>query len=174
MPIQTPNLALKKPQPNETADIAAINENMDIIDTVVAGHTSAIAPHSGHETPAGAQAKVNAHAALAAPHTGHETPAGAQARVDTHAVGTAVHGATSAPTANLLVLRDAAGRAQVAAPSVAADIARLDTVTNHANLTNNMHGLTLSTGDARGIRNITASTAAPSGGSDGDVWLRYT
>ena len=64
MPIQTPNLALKKPQPNETADIAAINENMDIIDSVVGGHTSAVAPHSGHETPAGAQAKVAAHASL--------------------------------------------------------------------------------------------------------------
>jgi len=35
-------------------------------------------------------------------------------------------------------------------------------------------GITFTTGDTRGIRNITASTAAPSGGSDGDVWLRYT
>ena len=126
------------------------------------------------DAPATTLAAASSHHAAAAPHSGHETPAGAQARVDAHAAGTAVHGAVAAPTANLLVLRDAAGRAQVAAPSVAADIARLDTVTNHANLTNNMHGLTLSTGDARGIRNITASTAAPSGGSDGDVWLRYT
>ncbi|NHN29439.1 hypothetical protein [Paenibacillus agricola] len=39
-----------------------------------------------------------------------------------------VHGSTSAPTANRIIQRDAAGRAQVAAPSVAADIARKDTV----------------------------------------------
>lgn len=70
-------------------------------------HMDAAAPHSGHETPAGAQAKADAaearakaytdqevgevsqalaaHKAAAAPHTGHETPSGAQAKVDTHA-----------------------------------------------------------------------------------------
>lgn len=34
------------------------------------------------ETPAGAQAKVDAHKNVAAPHSGHETPAGAQAKVN--------------------------------------------------------------------------------------------
>jgi hypothetical protein len=34
------------------------------------------------ETPAAAQAKVDAHRDVAAPHAGHETPAGAQAKVD--------------------------------------------------------------------------------------------
>jgi len=42
--------------------------------------------------------------------------------------GSSAHGAVSAPTASQLITRDAAGRAQVAAPSVAADIARKDTV----------------------------------------------
>ena len=92
------------------------------------------------DAPVTTLATAHAHHAAAAPHTGHETPAGAQARVDAHAVGTAVHGAVVAPTANLLVLRDANGRAQVAAPSVAADIARLDTVTTHAALTTTAHG----------------------------------
>ena len=52
-----------------------------------------------------------------------------------------VHGQLPAitPTASAVVLRDASGRAQVSAPSVAADIARLDTVTanvaTHADLT---------------------------------------
>ena len=27
---------------------------------------------------------------------------------------------------------------------------------------------------ATGVRNITASTSAPSGGSDGDIWIKYT
>ncbi|HEX2795702.1 MAG TPA: hypothetical protein VHN38_01345, partial [Immundisolibacter sp.] len=46
-----------------------------------------------------------------------------QASADGHAALTNPHGATSAATASRLVLRDAAGRAQVAAPSVSADLA---------------------------------------------------
>lgn len=45
-----------------------------------------------------------------------------------HPAATAVHGATAAAIAERIVARDAAGRAQVATPSVAADIARLDNV----------------------------------------------
>ena len=67
-------------------------------------HIDASAPHSGHETPSGAQAKadaalnsakqytdqevaevshaLDAHKAAAAPHSGHETPAGAQAKAE--------------------------------------------------------------------------------------------
>jgi len=36
-----------------------------------------------------------------------------------------VHGATSAPTANKLIIRDGSGRAQVSAPSAANDIVNL-------------------------------------------------
>ena len=62
----------------------------------------------------------------------------------THANLTAAgtHGSAVAATINTLVHRDAAGRAQVAAPSVNADIARLDTVTAHTSLTNNPHAVT--------------------------------
>jgi hypothetical protein len=45
-----------------------------------------------------------------------------------HADSTAPHSATSAATADRLMLRDAAGRAKVAAPSASDDIARKDTV----------------------------------------------
>lgn len=48
-----------------------------------------------------------------------------------HAAETAAHSATAAATANRIVLRDAAGRTQVAAPAAAADVARkqeVDTV----------------------------------------------
>jgi hypothetical protein len=47
-----------------------------------------------------------------------------QSNLNTHAaVGSTAHGATSAPTVSTLMARDSAGRAQVVAPSVAADIA---------------------------------------------------
>ena len=54
--------------------------------------------------------------------------AAVQAGLDAHAALTNPHSGTSAATASRLMLRDAAGRAQVAAPSAAADIARKDTV----------------------------------------------
>lgn len=48
-----------------------------------------------------------------------------QIAIDEHAAQTNVHGASSAGAANRIIIRDAAGRAQVAAPAVSADIARL-------------------------------------------------
>jgi len=55
---------------------------------------------------------------------------------------TGVHGAVSAPTASKIIIRDVAGRAQVVAPSAAADIAILSTVTDHSTDTDNPHGTT--------------------------------
>lgn len=46
-----------------------------------------------------------------------------RAALATHAADTAPHSATAAPTASRLIVRDASGRAQVAAPSAGADIA---------------------------------------------------
>lgn len=57
---------------------------------------------------------------------------GLQDEMATHANAADAHSAVAAPTAGAIMRRDAAGRAQVEAPSVAADIARLDTVTAHA------------------------------------------
>lgn len=92
--------------------------------TAAKSHIDAAAPHSGHAT----TTALTAHTSAAAPHSGHETPSGAQAKVDAHAAGTSVHGATSAATASRIMIRDASGRAKVAAPSAADDIARKDTV----------------------------------------------
>nr|MCL5290620.1 hypothetical protein [Bacillota bacterium] len=62
---------------------------------------------------------------------------------------TTMHGATSAATANKLIIRDTSGRAKVAAPSASDDIARKDTVdavqTNlntHTSDTTTAHGAT--------------------------------
>jgi hypothetical protein len=52
-----------------------------------------------------------------------ESASGAQAKVNAHANLTNPHDATSAPAANRLMLRDAAGRARVAGPSAVDDIA---------------------------------------------------
>lgn len=81
-----------------------------------------------HDAPPTTLTAAKTHIDAAAPHSGHETPTGAQAKVDAHAAGTNVHGATSAVTANRIMIRDANGRAKVAAPAAADDIARKDTV----------------------------------------------
>ena len=70
-----------------------------------------------------------------------ETPSGAQAKVNTHAALTTAHSATSAATANRIMMRDANGRAKVAAPSASDDIARKDTVDNHAAQTASLSAL---------------------------------
>ncbi|MDF2592918.1 MAG: hypothetical protein K0S75_2384, partial [Clostridia bacterium] len=61
MSTQTTNLQLVKPTVDEFYDINIVNGNMDKIDVEVAAK----------ETPAGAQAKVDAHAAADDPHTGY-------------------------------------------------------------------------------------------------------
>ncbi|HAY21396.1 MAG TPA: hypothetical protein DCY27_04360 [Desulfobacterales bacterium] len=53
-----------------------------------------------------------------------ESAAGAQSKVDTHNALTDPHSATSLATANRIVLRDAFGRAKVAAPAASDDIAQ--------------------------------------------------
>jgi hypothetical protein len=58
-----------------------------------------------------------------------DAAAGATGSISTHANATNVHGATTAATASRLIIRDAAGRAKVAAPAASDDIARLDSIT---------------------------------------------
>ena len=90
--------------PSAANDIA-IKANVDAVQTSVDNHATATTGVHGVggstvESAAGAQAKVDAHAALTNPHA-----------------------ATTTATANRLMLRNGAGQAQVAAPSVAADVA---------------------------------------------------
>jgi hypothetical protein len=114
------------------------------VGTMAAQNASAVAISGGtvnNVTMSGGT--VGTHIGAAAPHSGHETPAGAQAKVDTHNAVTAPHSATSAATASRLVLRDAAGRAKVAAPSAADDIARKNEVDAHATDVSNPHAVTV-------------------------------
>ncbi len=97
-------------------------------------HTDAAAPHTGHAT----TTALTAHTSAAAPHSGHATTSA----LSTHTSATSAHSATSAATANRIMLRDAAGRAKVAAPAAADDIARKDTVDAHAGRKDNPHVVT--------------------------------
>ena len=157
MPEYTANYHLIKPRYDEIADIADINKNMDTIDRklkenndALTSHKAAAAPHSGHETPAGAQAKVDSHANRTDnPHNVTKSQVGLgnvdniqqasktefnslQTIVNNHIqLGTQVHGAASDAVPNSIMFRDANGRARVTAPLQSDDIARkaeVDTV----------------------------------------------
>ena len=118
---------------------------------------------------------AKSHIDAAAPHSGHETPTGAQAKVDAHANLTAAHSATSTATANRIIIRDSAGRAKVAAPSASDDIARkaeVDAVSSalntHMDATSGIHGATSSATANRLIirdSNGRASVADPTSAS---------
>ncbi|WP_391572183.1 hypothetical protein [Cohnella sp.] len=134
MPEMTPHIGLKKPLLSETADISVINDNMDMIDTAL-GDLSAV-PTSAKDA---AGAITELHEAIkdidVEIPNGSITPAklsfdpATQTELDAHVNATNVHGATNAPTASRLIIRDAAGRAKVAAPAASDDIARLDSIT---------------------------------------------
>ena len=80
----------------------------------------------------------------------------------THAdATTGVHGAVSAPTASKFMIRDASGRAQVAAPDADADIARKDTVTVHTTNVANPHATTKT---HVGLGNVTNNAQIPIAG----------
>ena len=86
-------------------------------------HIDAAAPHSGHETPTGAQAKVDAALNSAKQYTDQEVTEVNQA-LNAHTGATSgVHGATSSATANRLIIRDSNGRASVADPTSSSHIA---------------------------------------------------
>jgi hypothetical protein len=71
------------------------------------------------------QADLASHTDASAPHSGHATTSA----LSGHTGATTAHAATSAATASRIMMRDAYGRAKVAAPSAADDIARLDSIT---------------------------------------------
>lgn len=87
-----------------------------------------------------------------------------------HQNATGVHGATAAATADRIIIRDAAGRAKVVAPSAGDDIARLDTVTAHSSRTDNPHATsaaqvgaipTAEKGAASGVAELDANSRVP-------------
>ncbi|RED86222.1 hypothetical protein [Cohnella phaseoli] len=134
MPEITPHIGLKKPLASETADISVINDNMDTIDSAL-GDLSAV-PTAAKDA---AGAITELHEAIK--DIDVEIPDGTitpvklsfdpatQTELDAHTNATSVHGATNSPTASRIIIRDAAGRAKVAAPAASDDIARLDSIT---------------------------------------------
>lgn len=97
------------------------------------------------------------------------SPSGIKSALLTHTrATTGIHGATPAGTQNALMIRDAAGRAKVAAPSAADDIAVKQTVDDHAALTSPHSATSAATASRLMLRDAAgrAKVAAPSASDD--------
>jgi hypothetical protein len=115
------------------------------------------------------KAQLESHAATAAPHSGHETPSGAQTKVNTHAALTSAHSADSAATPSRLMIRDGSGRAKVAAPSESTDIAIKQTVDDHASLTNPHSATSVATANRLVLRDGNGRAKFAAGVASGDA-----
>jgi hypothetical protein len=93
-----------------------------------------------------------------------------QADLTSHTGATSAHSATSAATANRIMMRDSAGRAKVAAPSAADDIARKDTVTEHTNRKDNPHVVTAAQVGGSNMLTELKKVDGAGSGLDADLW----
>ncbi len=130
MPNYTPNYNLKKPLPDESYNVADQNGNMDILD-------GALKPTANPAlVPTGLIGKIsewvswitNRIKAITGKANWYDAPDTTLAAAKTHIDATSAHSATSAATASRIMVRDANGRAKVAAPVEADDIARKNEV----------------------------------------------
>ena len=99
-------------------------------------------------------------------------------KVNTHTALTTAHGAVSTSTASTIALRDASGN--LIAKQLKSDVAwgtpplTVVSTTKVANLNVEMvDGVHIAGSGGYGIRGITVSTLDPSGGEDGDIWIKY-
>jgi hypothetical protein len=122
------------------------------------------------------QADLASHTDASAPHSGHATTSA----LSGHTGATTAHAATSAATASRIMMRDAYGRAKVAAPSAADDIARLDSITKTqaglGNVTNDKQA-TKAEFDAKmhattGHKHTGVAGQGPLLGVDSQVWMQ--
>lgn len=128
----TSNYNLKKPDGTDNVDIQDFNDNAQIVDTALtptADPTKVPASNGAFKLIDWVSYLTNRIKAITGKANWYDVPSKTLEDVNTHISDTtAAHGATSAATASKIIIRDAAGRAKVAAPSAADDIARKDTV----------------------------------------------
>ena len=96
--------------------------------------------------------------------------------VTTHNDVTSPHSAASAATASRLIVRDAAGRAKVADPAVAADIATKNTVDTHGALTSPHSAVSAATASRLVVRDAFGRAKFAEGAATGDavVFSQFT
>lgn len=146
MPNNTPNYSFKKPYYSESADVSVINENMDTLDEalMVTANQATTPPQENTKSKLSTAISwlANRIKAITGKTNWWETPATTLESCNTHITGGShpnattsangfmskedkqkLDGATNVNTASKLMLRDASGRAQIASPAVATDIA---------------------------------------------------
>ena len=129
-------------------------------------HIDASAPHSGHETPSGAQAKANAALNSAKQYTDQEVAEVSQA-LNAHANASAPHAGHAAKNHS---------HSEYSLTTHTHSDYALKTHnhdSSYASISHNHNGVYEPVLSADRKRKITISTSDPSGGSDGDIWIKY-
>lgn len=179
----TTNFNLRKPETNETVDVADLNYNADQIDAALAAHKSR---HASGGADALTPADIGAAAASHTHSGGDITSAVANAtNADT------VDGAHAGTGANNVLKLDSSGQVPLGnIPSTltgksadqvdgyhAGNSSGQVPVSNGTVCTNlnadKVDGLDVTGSGTAGLRKIYISTSDPSGGADGEVWLKY-
>jgi len=189
----TPNYNLKKPGQDDFYNIEDFNENADIIDVELkkldekienievsvtsvnekTGDVVLTADDVGAETPAGAQAKVNAALNSAKQYTDQEVGEVSQAL--------AAHKAENASTSKKghVQLTDSVSSTSTTTAATpnsvkkAYDLAAAAMPKSGSTFTGIVVAQNNTSYTTKQVRNIILSTSDPSGGSNGDIWIKY-
>jgi len=147
----TPNYGLKKPEQDDFYNVEDFNENADIIDEKLKEIEDGI---ENIEVPVTSVNEKTGDVVLTAEDVGAETPAGAQAKAE--AAAGAVQAELDAHVAD-----NTAHGVNTRMPIAGG------TFTGVVTAQSNTSYMT------RQVRNIILSTVDPSGGSNGDIWIKY-
>lgn len=133
--------------PSASDDIARKQE-VDAVSNSLSNHAGATSVHGATSSNVPSRLIIrdsSGRASVAAPISSDHIARKAEvdsvvSSLSSHMNASSVHNATSSATAGRLIIRDGSGRAQVAAPAVAGDIARKAEIDAHASLTTGIHG----------------------------------
>jgi hypothetical protein len=118
--------------PSDSATPAASGKLSLLLSYIVSMLKAITGKSNWYTAPATTLEAAKSHIDAASPHSGHATTSA----LSSHTSDTAAHSATSAATASRIMMRDASGRAKVAAPNTGDDIAiksNVDTVQSNLN-----------------------------------------
>lgn len=135
-----------------------------------------------YDAPDTTLAAAKAHIDAAAPHSGHETPAGAQTKVDAHAASKQTHGASgsyyiakTSRSDQLPAWTDIQGKPSTYTPSShrhsGSDITSAVASAKNADMVDNLHATDFPRRRA-GARNIWVQSSKPTAQATGDIWIQ--
>lgn len=168
--------------PNQAATPAASGPLGSILNFFAAQIKRITGKTNWYDAPDTTLAAAKAHIDAAAPHSGHETPAGAQTKVDAHAASKQTHGASgsyyiakTSRSDQLPAWTDIQGKPSTYPPSShrhsGSDITSAVASAINADKVDNLHATDFPRRRA-GARNIWVQSSRPTAQATGDIWIQ--